>query len=150
MKRLLTPLFLLVAGCLFVAGCTSNSRIIATGLGVELTAIAPQPDGTVKVSWHVANTNIVSYLLSRVHQKISLNGVTLGTIEDLEPLAVPASTNTGRTTTIKPTAEAARLLQSAGNGTLAYEVNTKITILIYGDTTEDSKLSNRGTVAITR
>jgi uncharacterized lipoprotein YajG len=148
MKRLLTPFALLALLSVFMTGCTSNSKIIATGLSIELTSLAPQADGTVKVGWHVANANIVSYLLSRVNHRISVNGVALGTINDLEPLAVPASTNAPRTSVLKPTAEAAKLLQSTGS--VRYEVDTKITILIYGETTEDSKLSNRGSVAVTR
>lgn len=148
MKRLLTPLFLMVGLAAFLTACNSTSRIIANGLAIELTAIEPQTDGTVKVSWHVANSNVVSYLLSRVQLKISLNGNHLGTIEDLQPLPVPQASNSGRTTVLKPSAQAAKLLAELSNQTVRYQVETKITILIYGDEVEDSKLSNAGSVRV--
>lgn len=145
-----TPLVLLAMLAVWLGGCSSSSRIIATGLSIELTAVQPQADGSVKVTWHVANTNIVSYLLSEVQHKITLNGAALGTLEEHEPLAVPANTNAGRTSVVKASPQALQLLQAAGTGPVRYQVDSKITILIYGDTTEVSKLSNSGSVPVTR
>jgi hypothetical protein len=151
MKRSLTPVFLLALLAAILTACTNTSRIIATGLEIELTGIERASDGTVTAAWHVKNPNIVSYLFSRVSHKIQLNGTYLGLIEETEPLPVPATSNdAGRTSKLtKVDAAANRVLtEAASAGSASYRVDTQITILIYDDTVEKSSLTNSGTVPV--
>jgi len=104
----------------------------------------------VSASWHVANSNVVAYLLTRVSHKVYLNGTYLGTILDEEPLGVPADSTAGRTHKITGgDAAAARVVSDAiAKGTGSYRVDSQIVIRIYGDTIEKSALSNSGTVPV--
>ncbi len=150
MKKLPAPVFLLALLAAILAGCTNTSRLVATGLGVELTKIERTSDGAVSVSWRVENSNIVAYLLSRISHKIYLNGAYLGTIVDEEPLAVPASTNAGRTSKLTGgDASAAQVLAGAiAQGSGNYRMETQIVIRIYDETVEKAALTNSGTVPV--
>jgi len=151
MKRLLTPLSLLVALAALLSACVNHSKILANGLDIEVTAIERSSDGAVAVSWHVKNSNIVSYLISRVNHKIQLNGTSLGTIDEVEALAVPANSNAGRTSKLARVGAVAEqaLIEAAKTGTASYHVDSQVTILIYDDTVEKSVLNHSGTVAVT-
>ena len=150
MKRLLTPVFVAAVLAALLTACSNPGRTIATGLEIELTAIEHVSDGSVSVAWHVKNSNVVSYLFSRVSHKITLNGSTIGSIEETEPLAIPASHNAGRTSKLtKVDSSAARVLAEAvAAGSANYRVDSQVTILIYDDTVEKSNLSNSGTVSV--
>ena len=150
MNRIIAPIFLLVSLVSFLTGCANSSKIMSTGLKIELTEIRQTTDGGISVAWHVKNENIVPYLLSRIVHKIHLNGAYLGQLETNSALAIPANTNTGTTTVLSGAgAEASRAVTAAASsGTASYKVDTKITILIYGDTTEKADLSNSGQVAV--
>ena len=150
MKELHPPLFLLALLAAMLTGCTNSSRLVATGLGVELTRIERAGDGTVSVSWRVDNSNIVAYLLSRVSHKIYLNGAYLGTVVDEEPLAVPAGTNAGRTSKLihGDAAGLGMLAEAVTRGSANYRVDTKIVIRIYDQTVENAVLANSGLVPV--
>jgi len=151
MKRLLAPVFLLSLFAAITIGCTNSSRVISTGLRVELSAIERAADGSVSVSWHIANSNIVAYLLSRTTHKIYLNGVFMGTIVDQEPIGVPANTNTGRTARLTggDAKAASTLAEAAAHGSANYRVDTHIIIRIYDETTEKADIGGSGTVPVT-
>jgi LEA14-like dessication related protein len=151
MKRFITPLFLLALLTLLFSGCTNSSEIIANGLNMQLTKIERSADGTVLVSWQVDNTNVVSYLLSQVNLKVYLNGTSLGTIEDKEPLPVPASNKSGRTAKLNKIDAAAgqAITEAIASGKASYRANAQVVILIYGDTVEKSVLDDSGTVPVT-
>ncbi len=150
MKRFPAPVFVLALLALILTGCSNTGQLVATGLRVELTGIERAGDGTVSASWHVVNTNVVAYLLSHVSHKIYLNGTYLGTIEDKDPLAVPANANAGRTTRLTGgDAAASRVLATAAaSGSGNYRMESQITILIYGDSIEHAALANSGTVPV--
>jgi len=150
MKRFLTPLLSLFVFGAMLSSCTNVSRIIATGLEIEVTALERSSDGTVTAAWNVKNPNIVSYLFSRVNHKIQLNGVALGTIDESEPLALPASSNAGRTSKLTGINAAANatLTEAALKGSASYRIDSQITILIYDDNVEKSVLTNSGTVPV--
>jgi LEA14-like dessication related protein len=151
MKRFLTPLFsLLLLATFIVTGCSNNSRIIATGLEVEVTGVERESDGSVAVSWQIKNPNIAPYMFSRLSHKIQLNGVTLGSITDLQALPVPANSNAGRTsklTTLDAAANRA-VTEAINAGSANYRIETQITILVYDESVEKSNLSNSGTVTV--
>lgn len=150
MKRCLIPVVLLALLAGFTA-CANSSRIIATGLAIEISSIERTSETSAEVSWHVKNTNIVSYLISRVNHKIQLNGIPLGAVDEKDPLAVPPSSNSGRKSTLTGLNAAANqaLIDAARTGTASYRVDSQLTILIYDDNTEKSAVSNSGTTAVT-
>jgi hypothetical protein len=151
MKRFLTPVFLFSLLAAILAGCTNNSVVIVTGLKGELTGIVCASDGTVTASWHVTNPNIVSYLFARVRSKVYLNGTYVGMIVDENPLGIPASAEVDRAGKITGGDAAARgvLADAVAHGPASYRVDTQITIRIYGDSVEESKLTHTGTVPVT-
>ncbi len=151
MKKLHIPAILLAVLVAFLAGCNNTSRLVSNGLGVELTKIERGSDGTVSVSWRVENSNIVPYLLSRISHKIYLDGTYLGAIMEEEPLAVPASTNSGRTSKLaKEDAAAAQAISVAiARGSGSYRMDTQIVIRIYDENVEKANLANSGTVPVT-
>jgi len=150
MKKLLTPIFLAGLVAMIAAACSNTSRLIVTGLEIELTGIERAADGTVSVAWQVKNPNVVSYLFSKVSHKIQLNGISVGSIEDNEPLAVPASNSAARTSKLTGLSAAAShtLDEAVTAGSARYRLDSQITILIYDDTIERSALSNSGTVGV--
>lgn len=149
MKRCLPPLVLLVLLGVFAA-CSNVSKIIATGLDVEITGIERTADHTAEVSWRLKNPNVVSYLLARVTLKVRLNNVALGTINHSSPLALPANHNVDRTGTLAGlSGDAARALADAvAAGSTNYHVDTEIIVQIYDEDTEKSVLTNSGTVSV--
>jgi hypothetical protein len=151
MKRLLAPVFLLTLMAAILPGCSNSSQLIAVGLRIELTGITQASDGSVSATWHVANSNVVAYLLTRVTHKVYLDGTYLGMIVDEEPLAVPANSNAGRSNKLaRGDAAAARVVAAAvANGSGNYRIDTQIIIRIYGDTIEKSVLANAGSVPVT-
>jgi len=153
MKCLLKTAFSLVilAGLLAASGCNSTSRLLATGLEVELTGLERQTDGSVAVSWQFSNSNIAPYLISRQIHKIQLNGTTIGTITEKEALALPATSHAGRTATLTGLdANANRVLgEAVAAGSANYRLDTQITILIFDDNDEKSVLAHSGTVKVT-
>ena len=82
--------------------------------------------------------------------KIQLNGTTLGTIDEVEALALPANSHAGRTTKLSHVDAAANraLTEAANAGSATYHVDTQVTILIYDDTVEKSALNHSGTVPV--
>lgn len=151
MQKLSAPVILLALLAVFLPACTNVGRLVATGLRVEVTGIERASDGTISASWHVANSNIVAYLLSQVSHKIYLNGAYLGATMDKEPLGVPASSNAGRTTKLAggDAAVARVLAEAAAHGSANYRVETQLIILIYGDSTEKANLTGTGVVPVT-
>jgi hypothetical protein len=151
MKRLSAPVFLFSLLAAILTGCINTSRIIATGLKGELTGIICGSDGTVTATWHVTNTNVVSYLFARVRSKVYVNGSYVGMIVNENPLGIPASTEVDRSGQITGSDAAAKrvLADALAHGSASYQVDTQVTVRIYGDTVEETKLSHSGTVPVT-
>ncbi len=150
MKKFLTPLLLIPLLALLGTGCSSSNTITA-GLKVELTALARAGDGTTRVDWRVVNPNVVSYLLAQSTHRVYLDGVLVGTITDKDAMALPANNHSARSTLLKSDGAAAEraLAAAAAVKSASYRVESDITIRLYGDSTERSKLSSAGTVPVT-
>lgn len=152
MKKSFTPLLWLICSTLFVAGCSSyDAKTIAVGLSVELTGIERASDGTVAVTWNLVNPNVASYLLTRVSNKIYLDGNLVGTALDTNPMAFPAQQSVSKVTRLTlagPEGER-RIAAAAGRGHAAYRVETQIIIQLYGETTEKGTLVHSGSVQVT-
>ncbi|MDI1320421.1 MAG: hypothetical protein PSW75_09560 [bacterium] len=151
MKKLLTPLFPLLCSALFLAGCGhGGGDAIAVGLSAELTGIERASDGNVSVKWDMVNPNVSSYLLSRVTNKIFLNGTLVGTTVDAEAMALPAQRTVNKVSKLTLAGpDAARLIaEVAARGRAAYRVDSQLVILLYGDVTEKSALTHAGSVPV--
>ena len=151
MKRLLAPVLLLALFTLLPAGCNNPAKLIAVGLKIEVTRLERTSDGTVLATWHVENSNVVSYLVSHVSHKIYLNGVYLGVANEDEPMAIPATSNAGRTSKLTGgSAEAAPAVTAAlASGSGSYRIDSQFIFGIYDDKVQKSELANTGTVPVT-
>lgn len=150
MKKFLTPLFL-IASLALLAGCSSSNNNTTAGVKIELTGVARASDGSTRVSWRVANPNVISYLVSQSTHRIYLNGVLIGTVLDREPVAVMPQAHTDVTsllTSAGPAADAA-LAATATTGSAAYRVESAIVIQLYGEMIDKSSLTATGTVPVT-
>lgn len=150
MKKFLTPLFL-IASLALLAGCSSSNNNTTAGVKIELTGVARASDGSTRVSWRVANPNVISYLVSQSTHRIYLNGVLIGTVLDREPVAVMPQAHTDVTsllTSAGPAADAA-LAAAATTGSAAYRVESAIVIQLYGEMIDKSSLTATGTVPVT-
>ena len=150
MKKAFLPFCLLALLVALVSGCTNTSKLVSTGLKAEVTSITRGHDGSVTASWRVTNDNVVAYLFTRVRAKIYLNGSYLGLITNNPPLAIPANTMSVRSgKVIGGDAGASRALDTAvAQGSASYRVDSQITICIYDDSFEESKLTAAGTVVV--
>ena len=151
MKKPPAPLRLLMCCTLFLAGCNSYNRdVISVGLSVELNGIKRAEDGTVTVAWNMVNPNVTSYLLSRVSNKIFLNGTLVGTTVDAEPMAVPARQSVGKVSKLTLAGPGAERLiaEAVVQGRAAYRVDSQLIILLYGDVTEKGALTHAGSVPV--
>ena len=150
MKRFLTPVLLLTLLAAILSACSNASRIISTGLDVEITSIERTGEGLATVSWQFKNSNVVSYLLSHMAHKIQINGTDLGVINEKDALAIPAGSNAGRTSKLTGLSPAAShvLSEAASSGSANYRIDSQITILIYDDSTEKAVLTHSGTVPV--
>lgn len=149
MKQFLTPFFLVTLLAL-LAGCSSNNSTTA-GVRIELTGLARASDGSTRVSWRVANPNVISYLVAEATHRIYLNGVLIGTVNDREPLAVMPQAHTDRTSSLAsagPAADSA-LAAAVAAGSAAYRVESAIVVQLYGETVDKSNLTATGTVPVT-
>ena len=151
MKKLLTPLALLVGLLLLATGCNSTGTIVVTGLRVEITSIERTGDGTISVTWNLTNPNIVPYLISRARHKIYLNNTFVGTTLDITAMAIPAQNHATRTSKLVLDGPAAdRLIAGAiGQGPVAYRMETMLFIQLFGDMIERGDISGAGSVPVT-
>jgi hypothetical protein len=151
MRHLLSPLLLLTLVLGGLTGCANTSKIIATGLSIELTQVQRDSNGGIKVTWKVSNPNVVSYLFSKAQLKVTLDGTAVGTIEDNSPVGLPATNQVERTGVFKPESPAAgpALEQALARGSATYQVAASVWVLIVDDDIEKISLAHSGTVPVT-
>jgi hypothetical protein len=141
MKRLLLP-FLLLGLLVVGAGCSSPGRPMA-GLSLELAALERGADGAVTATVRVVNPNLVAYNLLRTTHRVFLDGRAVGTLKYDQPTGVPAQNVAelrGRLE-LEPGA-------TVNAGTTAYRLESRLVLTLWGDRTEDAKLSAIGTVTV--
>jgi hypothetical protein len=150
MKQLLTPLLLLSLILSGLTGCSSTSKIISSGLRVELTRVERDSSGAVQVTWRVHNPNVVSYVFSKSAHKLSLDGAVVGTIEDVAPLGVPQLSQADRVATLVSSGAAASQVidQAIPRGSASYRLDSTIWVLIIDDELEKIALAGAGTVPV--
>jgi hypothetical protein len=150
MKQLLTPLLLLSLVLSGLTGCSSTSKIISSGLRIELTRVERDSSGAVQVTWRVHNPNVVSYVFSKSAHKLSLDGTAVGMVEDVAPLGVPQLSQADRTATLAPSGAAASQVidQAIARGSAGYQMNSTLWVLIIDDDLEKIVLNGAGTVPV--
>ena len=148
MKRILAPVFLLAV---LLCGCSSSDNVVSVGLRIELNGVERAADGTVQVSWQVANPNVVPYLVSHTTLKVYLDGAYLGMANDEEPLGVAPSSHAGRTSRLSGgDAAAAQAVAAAGvKGSGNYRVDSVVVLRLYDEAVQRALFSNSGTVPVT-
>jgi len=152
MKKLLTPLLLLLGSVLFLGGCgTYDNQLVVVGLRLELAGITRAADGSVAVTWQLVNPNIAPYLMARIGQTVSLNGTVVGTTLDTDPMAFTAQSTTNKTSKLSLAGPAAErvLADAIAKGSAAYHVDAQVVIQLYGDSVEHSVISGSGSVPVT-
>lgn len=141
MKRLLLPVLLL--GLLVLgAGCSSTPAPMA-GLSLELVALERGADGAVAATVRVVNPNLVAYNLLRAEHRVFLDGRAIGTLKYTQPTGVPAQNVAEQRGNLELERGA-----SVAAGTTAYRLESRLTLTLWGDRTEDAKLSAIGTVTV--
>lgn len=151
MKKWLVPLFLAVVTAL-IAGCTSVSELIATGLRVELTQIREASDGSVEVAWRINNPNVVGYVVDRVALRILINGELVGTVADQTRVGIAPQSGVDRKSALflaKP-AGGQRLAAAIGQAPVPYRVETTIWLLLLDDKMAKASLTGSGAVPVVR
>jgi len=149
MKKFLTPLFL-VAALALLAGCSSTNNTTA-GVKIELTGVARASDGSTRVTWRVANPNVISYLVSQANHRIYLNGVLIGTVNDREPVAVLPQAHTDVTSVMASAGPAGRQRARGGGGGRIRRLPRGVShrVQLYGEMIDKSNLTADGTVPVT-
>ena len=148
MKKLSLLLLTGLLACGFIA-CTS-ADIMSNGLSIALTRIERSGDGTVHVTWHIGNPNIVSYLLTKGTHKLTLNGTLVGTVLDNARLGLPAQNqveSSGRLILTGP-ASASVIDQAVAQGSASYKLESTVTMLIVDDKVERFPLTASGNVPV--
>jgi hypothetical protein len=141
MKRvLLLVVSLLTLG--FAAACNSPQAAAVSGLAVELASLARTPDGNAVATIRIRNPNVVAYNVAESEHRIHVNGRQVGTVKIRQPTGVPAQSNAATQT---GTLEGAASLPS---GTADYRMESKLVLRLYGETTQDLKLTSSGSVTI--
>jgi len=149
MKKPFVALLLLIALATMLAGC--GTPAVSVGLKIELVRVVVAADGSAQVNWRVVNPNIVPYLLAKGSHRISLNGVPVGTVNANDALGIPAQqTAEGTNPLIVEGGAAKQALESAlAAGSAKYKVESTLTVRIYDEVIDKSKLLNSGTVPVT-
>ena len=151
MSKLPLRLFAVALLALVLAGCHGGSNVISVGLKYELVQIEREADGSAQVTWRIVNPNIVPYLVAETEHRITLNGTTIGTTKQDGPIGVPAQQNVERTTKLKVAgASGDQAIRAAlATGSASYALDSTITIRLYEEMIDRSKLTNTGTVKVT-
>jgi hypothetical protein len=139
MKQLLASLCCL--GALLLAGCSSAPPM--AGLGLELASIERRTDGSAVATVRIVNPNTVAYNVASASHRIFLGDRAVGTLEISKPIGVPAQNVGLHTGPLKLESGAA-----LPAGTVAYRLESRVTMVLWGDRSETNKLSGRGTVEV--
>jgi hypothetical protein len=137
---LLSALWLGLVGLL--ASCSSNTNA-TVGLRLELESIERDGNGGATATVRIVNPNLVAYNIDRATHRVFLGERLVGTLEVKRPLGIPAQ-NVGRHTGALTMDKSATLAV----GSASYRLESKVVLRLYGERTEDAKLSGSGTVTV--
>lgn len=147
MKKLLAPLFLLLAG-LWLGGCSNIAEISTSGLQADLVRLQRAGNGEIRVTWRVRNPNIVAYVLTKSSLRISLDGAPVGVVTDPTRFGVPPMNQIEQTTVFVPNGPAAADLinRAIAKGSANYSFEATVWMLVVDDKSEKFTLTGSGTI----
>ena len=150
MKKLLAPLFLLLAG-LWLGGCTNVAEVSTSGLQADLVRLQRADNGEIRVTWRVRNPNIVAYVLTRSSLRVSLDGAPVGLVTDTTRLGVPTMNQIEHTSVLVPNGSAATdiINRAIAKGSASYALDATVWMLIVDDKSEKFTLTASGTILTT-
>lgn len=127
-----------------VAACNSPQEAAVTGLAVELASIDRAADGSTTATIRILNPNVVAYNVAEAEHEIYLNGRMVGTVNIERPTGVPARSEAATQTGVLKL----RSGESLPTGTIDYRMNSELILRLWGDTTQELKVSSSGSVAV--
>lgn len=138
MKNTLLALCAAVALVVSFAACNSTMPV---SLGVELASLDPVAgQATIRYT----NPSVVSYNVERSSHRVFLDGKFVGTVELKAPLGIPRQRgNLEQSGTFVPEKGA-----SVASGSANYRLESALTLVLYGDNLQTTKLSGSGTVVV--
>ncbi len=147
MKKLLAPLFLLLAG-LWLGGCANVARISTSGLEADLVRLNRAANGEIHVTWRVRNPNIVSYVLTKSNLRVSIDGAPVGLITEPTRLGVPTMNQVEQTSVLVPNGAAAVdiINRAIEKGSASYSFEATVWMLVVDDKSEKFTLTGSGTI----
>lgn len=137
MKNTLLALGAAVALIVSFAACSSQ---IPVGLGVELASLELSA-GTATIRY--ANPSVVSYNVEHSSHRVFLDGKFVGTVELKAPLGIPQQRNLEQSGTF--------VVDKGANisaGSANYRLESTLTLVLYGENLQTSKLAGSGTVVV--
>jgi hypothetical protein len=137
MKNTLLALCAAVALVVSFAACSSP---IPVGLGVELLSLEP---ATGKATIRYSNPSVVGYNIERSSHRVFFDGKFVGTVELKAPLGIPQQHNLEQSGTF-----VADKGVNIPAGSANYRVESTLTLVLYGENLQTSKLTGSGTVVV--
>lgn len=134
-------LLALCAAVALVVSFTACGSSIPVSLGVELASLDPASgQATIRYS----NPSVVAYNVERSSHRVFIDGRFVGTVELKAPLGIPQQRNAiEQNGTFVPDKGA-----SIAAGTANYRLESTLTLVLYGENLQTSKLSGSGTVVV--
>lgn len=133
-------LLALCAAVALVVSFTACSSQVPVGLGVELVSLDASAG---KATVRFLNPSVVAYNVEQSSHRVFLDGKFVGTIELKAPLGIPQERNLEQSG-----AFVAGKGASVVAGSASYRLESILTLVLYGDNLQTSKLSGSGTVVV--
>lgn len=137
MKNTLLALCAAVALVVSFSACSSR---IPVGLGIELASLEAAAG---KATVRYVNPSVVSYNVDHSTHRVFLDGKLVGKIEIKAPLGIPAQRNLEQGGTF-----VAEKGANVATGSANYRLQSELTLVLYGENVQTSKLSGSGTVVV--
>ncbi|MBI2514284.1 MAG: hypothetical protein HYV96_20110 [Opitutae bacterium] len=137
MKNTLLALCAAVALVVSFSACSSQMPV---GLGIELVSLDA---GAGKATVRYLNPSVVAYNVEHSSHRVFLDGKLAGTIEIKAPLGIPQQRNLEQSGTFVAGKGA-----GVPAGSASYRLESTLTLVLYGDNLQTSKLSGSGTVVL--
>lgn len=124
--------------CLFtLAACSTTTPV---SLGIELAGI---DRSTGRATLRLLNPGVVAYNVASSKHRVFIDGKAVGTVEVKAPEGVPAQRNVEQTGIFVPEKGA-----SIASGQSSYRLESVLTLTLYGENTQQTKISGSGTVIV--
>ncbi|HYC70484.1 MAG TPA: hypothetical protein VEB66_04705 [Opitutaceae bacterium] len=145
MKRPLALLLLAASAALLLSGCTNITPAFA-GLNTTLGRIERDASGKVTATMRFVNPNLAAYNVSKTAHRVTLDGVSIGTVNIERPFGIPPQTTIEQVAELAVDGPGASALDAAlARGSASYRVDSTLTFQLFGENKEIIKSSASGT-----